>query len=96
MKATNNGTICSYEDFRQEAASPPKTGQFQRIEIEHALDRLTWQGDFWSLDLIRGITNTLAGDTREAFALYCLLHGIRRLSADKLEKLGIVVRSMAE
>lgn len=96
MKATNNGTICSYEDFRQEAANPPKTEQFQRIEIEHALDRLTWQGDFWSLELIRGITATLAGDTKEALALYCLLHGIKRLSADKLEKLEIVVRSMAE
>lgn len=96
MKATNKGTICSYEDFRQEAANPPKTEQLQRIEIEHALDRLTWQGDFWSLDLIRGITNTLAGDAKEALPLYFVLHGIRRLSADKLETLGTVVRSLAQ
>lgn len=72
---SDTGAICSYDDFRQEAIKPRRTQRAQRQEIESSLDRLTEQGDFWSLDLIRRAATALAADKGE-FDLYFLLREV--------------------
>ena len=73
---TNTGAICVYADFRREAIKPRRTERAQRKEIERSLDRLTAQGDYWSLDIIRKAATALADDTEErtrSIDLYLLL-----------------------
>lgn len=95
MKTMKHDTTCDYEEFRQEAINPPRTKELQRIEIEHNLDQLAAQGDFWSLDIIRGITGNLTEDTGEGLALYSLLHAIKRLPPEMLEVLCTVAINLA-
>ena len=76
---TATGAICVYADFRQEAIKPRRTERAQREEIERSLDRLTQQGDFWSLDIIRKAATALADDNAErerTFDLYFLLREV--------------------
>lgn len=69
---TNDGEICAYSDFRWAAIKPRRTERAQRQEIESSLDRLTAQGDYWSLDIIRKIATALTGDTDEQKHVYNL------------------------
>lgn len=76
---TSTGAICVYADFRQEARKPRRTERAQRQEIESGLDRLTQQGDYWSLDIIRKAVTALADDNAErerTFDLYFLLREV--------------------
>ena len=73
---TITGAICEYAEFRQQSIKPRRTEQAQRQEIESSLDRLTQQGDFWSVDLIRRAATALADDTPEAQDLYFLLRKV--------------------
>lgn len=76
---THTGAICGYADFRQEAIKPRRTERAQRQEIESSLDRLTAQGDYWSLDIIRKAATALADDNAErerSFDLYFLLREV--------------------
>lgn len=77
MTNTRNGAICVYADFRQEAIKPRRTERAQRQEIESSLDRLTEQGDYWSLDLIRRAATALASaDGEREQDLYFLLREV--------------------
>ena len=67
---------CVYADFREQSIKPRRTERAQRQEIESSLDRLTQQGDFWSVDLIRKAATALADDTPQAQDLYLLLHEV--------------------
>lgn len=60
------GEVCSYEEFRSEVRKPRRTQKAQRQEIEKAIDTLTAQGDFWSLDLVRNVLTRLTGDGIDA------------------------------
>ena len=76
---TITGAICEYAEFRQQSIKPRRTEQAQRQEIESSLDRLTQQGDYWSLDIIRKAVTALADDNAErerTFDLYFLLREV--------------------
>ena len=61
----------TYEEFRLEAIKPRRTQRCQRQEIIDNLDRLTVQGDFHSLEIIRKISSCLANAEYEtAFDLF--------------------------
>lgn len=76
MTQTIENRPCIYDDFRGEAIRPRRTERAQRQEIESILDRLTQQGDYWSLDIIRKAATKLADDTADSFALYSLLREV--------------------
>lgn len=81
MTSTNTvtGEICVYSEFRQQSIKPRRTERAQRAEIESSLNRLTEQGDFWSLDIIRKAATALADDNEDrerTFNLYFLLREV--------------------
>lgn len=65
----NTGKVYEYAEYRQEAIKPRRTQRAQRQEIESSLDRLTAQGDFASLDIIRKAAAALAQDTPPQYDL---------------------------
>lgn len=78
MTRTNTvtGEICVYSEFRQESIKPRRTERAQRAEIESSLNKLTAQGDYWSLDIIRRAATALADDNEDrerTIDLYLLL-----------------------
>ena len=76
LKST--GEICEYADFRQEAIKPRRTQKAQRQEIRSCLDKLTEQGDFWSLEVIRQIVVRLVDEKESAWPLYYNLRQVLR------------------
>lgn len=79
VQRTATGTICEYNDFREEAIKPRRTQKAQMREIKHSLDQLTEQGDFWSLDIIRKAAAALADNTTDESRNYDLFFLLREV-----------------
>ena len=76
MTQTIENRPCVYADFREQSIKPRRTERAQRQEIESGLDRLTQQGDYWSLDIIRKAATALANDDAAAQDLFFLLREV--------------------
>ena len=81
MTTTNaeTGKICAYADFKAQSIKPRRTEKAQRAEIEDSLNRLTEQGDFWSLDIIRKAAAALADDDEDRERTFDLLFLLRKV-----------------
>ena len=75
--SNKTGEICGYSEFRQESIKPRRTERAQRAEIESSLNKLTEQGDYWSLDIIRRAATALADDSAGKESNYNLLFLLR-------------------
>ena len=71
---TGTDTICSYANFLEESINHRRTERAQRREIDEGIAKLTEQGDFWALDLIRKATTTLV--EAKGYEFYLLLREV--------------------
>ena len=78
MKTTET-RAAAYADFLEMYAGQHcPTAEAQQAEIEEAISELSVQCEFWTLDIIRNLLNTICEDNKRSYDLFFVLFQLTR------------------